>query len=76
MYPHQLIQYVTDTFDGLDVLRPSDGPGVGDTSSADPEHNMNPYKRQPFATVVTKNYGEFDNLSQLDRPKCFASTCS
>ncbi len=72
MQQDAIIQYVTDTFEGLDVLRPSDGPGAGDTFFYyDPEHNIDPSKRLPFATIVTKNYGEFDNLSQLDRPEVF-----
>jgi hypothetical protein len=25
----------------------------------------------PFATIVTKDYGEYDNASQLDRPDVF-----
>jgi hypothetical protein len=71
----EIIQYVTDTFEGLDVLRPSDGPGAGDTFFYyDPEHNIDPSKRLPFATIVTKNYGEFDNRSQSIVRKCFAST--
>src|SRR2546423_3008879 len=27
--------------------------------------------RMPFATIVTKDYGEFDNASNLDRPGVF-----
>ena len=26
-----IIQYITDTFAGVEVLRPDDGPGAGDT---------------------------------------------
>lgn len=65
----QIIQYITATFDGLDVLRPSDGPGAGDTFFYyDPQRNLDPHKRMPFATIVTKDYGEYDNKSNLDRP--------
>ena len=72
MHQDAIIQHMTDAFEGLDVLRPSDGPGAGDTFFYyDPEHNIDPSKRLPFATIVTKNYGEFDNLSQLDRPEVF-----
>jgi uncharacterized protein DUF6194 len=67
-----IIQYVTDTFQGLEVLRPTDGPGVGDTFFYyDPLRNIDPSKRLPFATIVAKNYGDFDDLSQLDRPHAF-----
>jgi uncharacterized protein DUF6194 len=67
-----IIQYVTDTFAGVEVLRPDDGPGAGDTfffTAA--QRDVDPTRRQPFATIVTKDYGEFDNLSQLDRPGVF-----
>ncbi len=67
-----IIQYVTDTFTGLDVLRPTDGPGSGDTFFFyDPQHDLDPSRRMPFATIVTKDYGEFDNSSQLNRPDVF-----
>jgi hypothetical protein len=67
-----IMQYITDTFDGLEVLMPTDGPGAGDTFFYyDPERNIDPSKRLPFATIVTKNYGEFDNLSKLDRADVF-----
>jgi hypothetical protein len=67
-----IIQYIIQTFEGLEVLRPTDGPGAGDTFFYyDPLRNIDPSKRLPFATIVVKNYGEFDNLSQLDRPDVF-----
>jgi Family of unknown function (DUF6194) len=67
-----IIRYITDTFTGLEVLRPTDGPGAGDTFFFyDPQHNIDPTRRLPFATIVTKDYGEFDNASQLDRPDVF-----
>jgi hypothetical protein len=67
-----IIRYLTDTFAGLDILRPTDGPGAGDTFIYyDPQHDLNPSRRMPFATIVTKDYGEFDNTSQLNRPGVF-----
>ena len=67
-----IIQYVTDTFGGVDVVRPTEGPGSGDTFFIyDPERNLDDKHRFPFATIVTKDYGEFDNLSQLDRESVF-----
>jgi hypothetical protein len=66
-----IIQYVTDTFMGVEVLRPTDGPGAGDTFIYAPEHNVDLQHRMPFATIVTKDYGDFDNASQLDRPHVF-----
>ncbi len=67
-----IIQYIADTFTGLEVQRPTDGPGAGDTFIFyDPQHNLDPQRRMPFATIVTKDYGEFDNTSQLNRPNVF-----
>jgi len=67
-----IIQYITDTFAGVEVLRPSDGPGAGDTfffTAA--QRDVDPRHRQPFATIVTKDYQNFDTSSQLDRPNVF-----
>ena len=67
-----IIQYVTDTFTGVEVVRPTDGPGAGDTFFIyDPQHNLDPQRRFPFATIVTKDYGDFDNASQLNRAHVF-----
>ncbi|HEV2404325.1 MAG TPA: DUF6194 family protein [Ktedonobacterales bacterium] len=64
-----IIQYITATFTGLDILAPMEGPGAGDTFIFyDPRRDIDPTRRQPFATIVTKDYGEFDNASRLDRP--------
>ena len=67
-----IIQYVTDTFAGVEVQRPTDGPGAGDTFFFyDPERNIDPQRRLPFATIVVKDYGDFDNTSQLNRADVF-----
>jgi len=67
-----IIHYVTDTFPGVEVVRPTDGPGAGDTFFFyDPQRNIDPKRRFPFATIVTKDYGDFDNTSQLNRPGVF-----
>lgn len=67
-----IIQYMTETFTGLEIMRPADGPGAGDTFIYyDPERDLDPTRQLPFATIVTKDYGEFDNTSQLDRPGVF-----
>jgi len=64
--------YVTDTFAGVEVARPTDGPGAGDTFFFyDPQRNLDPTRRFPFATIVTKDYGDFDDASHLDRPEVF-----
>jgi hypothetical protein len=67
-----IIQYIENTFAGVEVQRPEDGPGAGDTfifTAA--QRDVDPARRLPCATIVTKDYGEFDNLSQLDRPGVF-----
>lgn len=67
-----IIQYVTGTFTGIAVLRPPDGPGAGDTFFLyDPQHNLEPKRQFPFATIVTKDYSGFDTASHLDRPDVF-----
>ena len=67
-----IIQYVTDTFTGVELLRPTDGPGAGDTFIYyDPERNLDPTRQFPFATIVTKDYGGFDEASNLNRPEVF-----
>jgi hypothetical protein len=67
-----IIQYVMDTFTGVEVMRPVDGPGAGDTFIFyDPQCNLDPTRRLPFTTIVAKDYGEFDNASQLNRPEVF-----
>jgi Family of unknown function (DUF6194) len=67
-----IIHYVADTFAGIEVVRPTDGPGAGDTFFFyDPQHNLDPTRRLPFATIVTKDYGDFDHASQLHRPEVF-----
>ena len=67
-----IIHYVTDTFTGVEVLRPTDGPGAGDTFFIyDPQRNIDPKHQFPFATIVTKDYGGFDESSNLNRPDVF-----
>ena len=70
-------KYVTDTFSGVDVQVASQEQGApelawGDTFFIyDPERNLPDTLRFPFATIVTKDYGDFDNASNLDRPSVF-----
>jgi hypothetical protein len=72
MHQETIIQYITDTFAGVEVLKPDDGPGAGDTFFfTASQRDVDPTRRQPFATIVTKDYGDFDNASQLDRPGVF-----
>lgn len=67
-----IIQCVANTFEGVEIQRPTDGPGAGDTFMFyDPQRNIDPTRRLPFATIVTKDYGDFDHLSNLNRPDVF-----
>ena len=72
-----ITQYITDTFDGVDVVvasRDAGSPEVawGDTFFFyDPGRQLPPDRRFPFATIVTKDYGDFDRASQLNRAGVF-----
>jgi hypothetical protein len=68
MDQEDIIRYLLETFDGIELLRPTDGPGAGDTFIYYAPEKLDPARQMPFATIVTKDYGEFDNTSQLDRP--------
>jgi hypothetical protein len=67
-----IIEYITETFAGVDVVTGTDGIALGDTFFFyDPERNLDPKRRFPFATIVTKDYGDFDRASNLNRPGVF-----
>src|SRR5438034_31986 len=69
--------YIAGQFEGVDVAvgsREAGSPEVswGDTFFIyDPNRDLEGPRRFPFATIVTKDYGEFDDLSDLDRPGIF-----
>ena len=69
--------YVATTFPGVDVEIGSEEGGApevawGDTFFIyDPDHSLEGARRFPFATIVTRDYGDFDNASNLDRPGVF-----
>jgi hypothetical protein len=71
-----ITRYIADTFAGVDVVHPEavGGPEIahGDTFFIyDPERNLESKYRFPFATIVTKDYGDFDRASNLNRPGVF-----
>jgi uncharacterized protein DUF6194 len=67
-----IVEYIRATFKSVDIQQPTDGPGAGDTFFIyDPRGDLEPKQQFPFATIVTKNYGEFDDKSNLDRPGVF-----
>jgi hypothetical protein len=73
----EVTRYITQTLEGVDVLVASKESGApeiawGDTFFFyDPGRDMPPDRRMPFATIVTKDYGDFDRASNLDRPSVF-----
>lgn len=69
MNQEQIIEYIARQFDGVDVVAGTIEIAIGDTFFIyDPNRDLDDRHRFPFATIVTKDYGEFDNLSNLDRP--------
>ena len=72
-----ITQYTTDAIDDVDVVvasRDAGSPEVawGDTFfSYDPGGQLPPARRFPFATIVTKDYGDFDCASKLNREGVF-----
>src|SRR4051795_7525851 len=71
-----ITQYIAETFAGVDVVHPETvgGPKIawGDTFFIyDPQRNLEAKQRFPFATLVTKDYGEFDCASHLNRHGVF-----
>jgi hypothetical protein len=72
-----ITRYIQTSFAGVDPLVGSEEAGSpevawGDTFFIyDPERSLEGSRQFPFATIVTKDYGEFDNASNLDRPGVF-----
>lgn len=70
-------RYIATTLAGVDAFVGSEEGGSpeiawGDTFFIyDPHRTLEGAKRFPFATIVTKDYGDFDNASNLDRPGVF-----
>jgi hypothetical protein len=68
MDEEEIVRYVRETFGGVNVLVATEGLPAGDTFFIyDPHRDLPPRQQMPFATIVTKDYGEFDNGSNLDR---------
>lgn len=72
-----ITQSITDTFDGVDVVVASQEAGSPEVAWGDsfffydPDGNLSPNRRFPFATIVTNDYGDFDRASHLNRPGVF-----
>jgi hypothetical protein len=60
-----IVQYISETFDGLDIAEHE-----GDFYFMyDPDRNLEPKQKQPFATLVTGD--RHDTFSNLDRPSVY-----
>jgi hypothetical protein len=72
-----IVEYIRETFEGVDVVVGSKEAGDPELAwddtffSYDPNRDLPPERRLPFATIVTKDYGDFDRASNLDRPGVF-----
>jgi hypothetical protein len=64
--------YIAETCPGTNVVTGPEGIAAGDTFFIyDPDRNLPDKQQIPFATVVTKDYGDFDNASNLNREGVF-----
>jgi hypothetical protein len=72
-----ITRYISETFAGVDVVVAAPGDGSPEIAWGDsffiydPDRQLPPAHRFPFATIVIKDYGDFDRASQLDRPGVF-----
>lgn len=72
-----ITKYVTETFDGVNVIVASREAGSPELAWGDsffiydPDRQLPPAAQFPFATIVTKDYGAFDCASKLDRAGVF-----
>ncbi|HYW23231.1 MAG TPA: DUF6194 family protein [Terriglobales bacterium] len=77
MDPSAITHFVSTMYTGVDTVVGSEEAGSpeiawGDTFFIyDPDRKLEGSRQFPFATIVTKDYGDFDNRSNLDRPGVF-----
>ena len=70
-------RFIASEFAGVDAdigSKEAGSPEIawGDTFFIyDPQRNLEGSRRFPFATIVTKDYGDFDDKSNLNRPEVF-----
>ena len=73
----EITRYISTALPGVDVVVASREGGAPEIAWGDsffiydPDRNLDDVRRFPFATIVTKDYGDFDNTSNLDRPGIF-----
>src|ERR1051326_9065830 len=61
----EISQYITETFEGVDVVAASDASFF----FYNPDNDVPPDHRFPFVTLVTSD--DFDQFSDLNRPEVF-----
>jgi hypothetical protein len=68
-----ITQYITETFPGVDVVVASRESGAPEVAWGDSFFFCGTERTypMPFATIVTKDYGDFDCASNLNRPGVF-----
>jgi len=72
-----ITQYITDTFEDVDAVVASAETGAPEAAWGDtfffhePGRKLPPDHKFPFATIVTKDYGDFDCASNLNRSSVF-----
>ena len=72
-----ITRFITDTFAGVDVVVASRDAGPPEVAWGDsfffydPGRQLPPDRRFPFATIVTKDDGDFDRASLLNRAGVF-----
>jgi hypothetical protein len=72
MDPDAITRLITATFAGVDAVIGDEGVGAGDRFFFyDPDRSLDPARRFPFATIVTKDYEGWDTASNLNRPGVF-----
>jgi hypothetical protein len=66
-----IIQYISETYAGVEILVGSKESGSPEIAWGDSFFYYGPDRMLPFATIVTKDYGDFDCASNLNRPGVF-----
>lgn len=64
--------YIAETCPGTNIVTGTEGIAAGDTFFIyDPDRNLPDKQQLPFATIVTKDYGDVDSSSNLNREGVF-----
>ena len=69
--PDRIIAFIQDQLPGAIVQTASEAAGAPEVAWGDTFVFAGPNQRMPFATIVTKDYPDFDTESKLDRTGVF-----